>query len=243
MCIFYGDTQPFGYVSVFARIVSRVEDLQAVGERLLSADLLLAHLKRLTEQDGGDSAGSSPFTHLRSGSWLGENFYEQALHEPAYSTSRVLGELRAYMQRYWEDEPADIVALRSVSRPPMGKLPCDFYANFNLFWAGENLQVCRQMVQDTAMPVQMVGLLAAGLLERHAARLEKWLMLETVDLERMLAEYFRRNGPANREEFLAVLDHALLALDRTQSWIDALLLWSNLDTHLMLRRPIASFEK
>ena len=85
MCIFYGDTQPFGYVSVFARIVSRVEDLHAVGERLLSAGVLTAHLERLTVQDGGDSAGhvSSPFTHVRSGSRLEENCYEQALDEPA----------------------------------------------------------------------------------------------------------------------------------------------------------------
>ena len=103
------------------------------------------------------------------------------------TTTRVLGELRDYIQNCWTHEPADIETLRSVLRPPMGNLPCCFYANFNLFWAGENLQVCRQMVKDNVLPVQVVGQIVAGLLERHAARLEKWSMNETVALERMLA--------------------------------------------------------
>jgi hypothetical protein len=119
----------------------------------------------------------------------------------------------------------------------MGNLPCCFYANFNLFWAGENLQVCRQMVKDNAMPVPAASQIVAGLLERHAARLEKWSMTETVALERMLVQYFRGQGPANSEEFLAVIEDTLIALDRVQSWIDALLPWNELDTHLALRRP------
>jgi hypothetical protein len=78
----------------------------------------------------------------------------------------------------------------------------------------------------------------AGLLERHAARLEKWSMTETVALERMLAQYFKGKGPASEEEFLAVVEHAMIALDRVQSWIDGLLPWSELDARLALRRPI-----
>lgn len=46
ICIFYGDTQPFGYVSVFARIVERLDDLQATGDRLLRAGILPAKLER-----------------------------------------------------------------------------------------------------------------------------------------------------------------------------------------------------
>lgn len=47
ICIFYGDTQPFGHVSVFARIVERLDDLQATGDRLLRAGILPAKLERV----------------------------------------------------------------------------------------------------------------------------------------------------------------------------------------------------
>jgi hypothetical protein len=184
-------------------------------------------------------AGQTALTCLRCSSCLEPAFYERALSEMEHTTARVLGDLRAFIARCWLHEPADIAQLRTVSRPPMGNLPCCFYANFNLFWAGENLQVCRQLVKDGVLPVQAVGQIAGGLLERHAARLEKWSMTETVALERMLAQYFKGKGRASTEEFLAVVEHAMIALDRVQSWIDGLLPWNELDARLALRRPIA----
>ncbi|HLX57910.1 MAG TPA: hypothetical protein VKR83_12875 [Ktedonobacteraceae bacterium] len=184
-------------------------------------------------------SGKTALTCLRCSSCLEPAFYERALAEMERSTARVLGELRAYIARCWLHEPADIATLRTVSRPPMGNLPCCFYANFNLFWAGESLQVCRQQVLDGALAVQVVSTMLAGLLERHAALLEKWSMTETVALERMLAQYFKGKGPASTEEFLAVVEHAMIALDRVQSWIDGPLPWSELDARLALRRPIS----
>jgi len=124
--------------------------------------------------------GQTALTCMRCSSCLEPAFYERALSEMEHTTARVLGELRVYIARCWLHEPADITQLRSLSRPPMGNLPCCFYANFNLFWAGENLQVCRQLVKDGGLPVQVVCQTVAGLLERHAARLEKWSMTETV---------------------------------------------------------------
>jgi hypothetical protein len=47
ICIFYGDTQPFGHVSVFARIVERLDDLKATGDRLIRAGILPAKLERV----------------------------------------------------------------------------------------------------------------------------------------------------------------------------------------------------
>ncbi|HKV60238.1 MAG TPA: hypothetical protein VJO32_18250 [Ktedonobacteraceae bacterium] len=185
------------------------------------------------------SNGKSALTCLRCSSCLEPAFYERALAEMEHSTARVLGELRAYIARCWLHEPADIATLRTIARPPMGNLPCCFYANFNLFWAGESLQVCRQQVKDSVLPVQVVSVMLSGLLERHAARLEKWSMTETVALERMLAHYFKGKGPASSEEFLAVVEHAMIALDRVQSWIDGLIPWSELDARLALRRPIS----
>jgi hypothetical protein len=49
ICIFYGDTTPFGYVSVFARIVEGLDDLKATGDRVLRAGILPAKLERIGE--------------------------------------------------------------------------------------------------------------------------------------------------------------------------------------------------
>ena len=155
------------------------------------------------------------------------------------TTERILAELRDFTQSVWQREPADIAALREVARPPMGNLPCCFYASFNLFWAGEDLQVCRQIVKDGAIPVPAVSQMIAGLLERHAARLEKWSMAATVALIHRLVSYFRESGPASSEEFLTIIEHTLIALDRVQSWIDGLLPWNELDARLALHRPIS----
>jgi hypothetical protein len=46
ICIFYGDTQPFGYVSVFARIVEQLDNLKATGDHLLQEGILPAKLER-----------------------------------------------------------------------------------------------------------------------------------------------------------------------------------------------------
>lgn len=192
-----------------------------------------------TQYTYAGQAGQTALTCLRCNSCLEPAFYERALSEMEHTTARVLGELRAFIARCWQHEPADITQLRSVSRPPMGNLPCCFYANFNLFWAGEELQVCRQLAKDGVVPVQAVCQTVGGLLERHAARLEKWSMTETVALERMLVQYFKGKGPATSEEFLAVVEHTMIALDRVQSWIDGLLPWNELDARLALRRPIS----
>ncbi len=200
------------------------------------ADFARAGKKRLIVPG---QAGQTALTCLRCNSCLEPAFYERALSEMEHTTARVLGELRAFIARCWQHEPADITQLRSVSRPPMGNLPCCFYANFNLFWAGEELQVCRQLAKDSVVPVQAVCQTVGGLLERHAARLEKWSMTETVALERMLVQYFKGKGPATSEEFLAVVEHTMIALDRVQSWIDGLLPWNELDARLALRRPIS----
>ncbi len=46
ICIFYGDTMPFGKVSLFARIVGRLDDLHATGERLLREGIVPVKLER-----------------------------------------------------------------------------------------------------------------------------------------------------------------------------------------------------
>lgn len=36
ICIFYGQTQPFGHVSVFARVVEGLDELRRIGQRILA---------------------------------------------------------------------------------------------------------------------------------------------------------------------------------------------------------------
>ncbi len=45
ICIFYGDTKPFGHVSVFARIVKGVGKLKPVGRRILRSGPVPAMLE------------------------------------------------------------------------------------------------------------------------------------------------------------------------------------------------------
>jgi hypothetical protein len=97
----------------------------------------------------------------------------------------------------------------------MGNLPCCFYANFNVCWDGEILQDSRQMVKDGTIPVPAARLFVAGLLERHANRLGKWSMTETVSLERVLVQYFKGVGLTTTEEFLTVVEQTIIALDHT----------------------------
>ena len=48
LCLFYGDTQPFGYVSVFARIVENLDALKSAGQQLLADGMLAARLERVS---------------------------------------------------------------------------------------------------------------------------------------------------------------------------------------------------
>lgn len=51
ICLFYGDTTPFGYVSVFARIVDSLDELQPAGEQVLNEGLLPAKLERMEDNE------------------------------------------------------------------------------------------------------------------------------------------------------------------------------------------------
>lgn len=119
----------------------------------------------------------------------------------------------------------------------MGHLPCVFYANFNTFWAGENLQVMRQLALGGKSDLGELSRITAALLRRHAARLAKWKLSETVALIEELARYFERRGPKNRREFADVAESAMITIDRVNAWIDAMIPWSQLDRKLQPVRP------
>jgi hypothetical protein len=152
------------------------------------------------------------------------------------STQDMLARLDGFARRNWKNEPGDITRLRKHKLPPMGNMPGVFYANFNTFWLGENIQVVRQLALDGDMEVKALNKMAASLLNRHAGRLAKWNLTNTVKLVRELADYFDTGGPRSHDQIVAVCEGTMLAMDRVNAWIDAMIPWSQLDAKLKLNR-------
>jgi Uncharacterized conserved protein len=51
ICVFYGDTMPFGKVSVFAKVTQGLEDLHAIGDLILDKGVIQA---KITGFKGGE---------------------------------------------------------------------------------------------------------------------------------------------------------------------------------------------
>ena len=152
----------------------------------------------------------------------------------ATETTAIVDRLERFAQRNWRSEPGDITRLRTHSLPPMGNLPPVLYANFNTFWMGENIQVVRQLALDKALPPAALNQMAAALLNRHAGRLAKWKLTNTVKLVRELAAYFEAGGAKNHGEVVQVCEAAMVAFDRINAWIDAMIPWAQFDKKVKL---------
>jgi hypothetical protein len=144
-------------------------------------------------------------------------------------------ELRRFTAERWVGEPPDVQRLRSFSLPPMGNLPCVIYCNFDLFWAGEQLQVCRQAALAGELEPREAAHVATLLLERTAARAGKWEMAETVALVRRTAAVLRDWQPGTPQELAAVIEQLMIAVDRIQAAVDAIIPWNDLDASVELR--------
>jgi hypothetical protein len=154
----------------------------------------------------------------------------------AYASAAMLvEELREFTVDRWVGEPPDVGRLREFSLPPMGNLPCVLYCNFDLFWAGEQLQVCRQAALAGDLRLPELSEVTALLLERTAARTAKWEMHETVALLGRAAGILRDWRPDTAQEFAVVIEHLMMAIDRIQSAVDAIIPWNELDRAVALR--------
>ena len=149
--------------------------------------------------------------------------------------TQLVEELRQFTAQRWIGEPPDVTRLRTFSLPPMGNLPCVLYCNFDLFWAGEQLQVCRQAALARDLRLPELTEVSALLLERTAARTEKWEMTETVALLTRAAEVLREWRPDTAQEFAVVIEHLMMAIDRIQAAVDAIIPWNELDGAVRLR--------
>ena len=152
----------------------------------------------------------------------------------ASETAAMVERLERFAKRNWRSEPGDITRLRAHSLPPMGTTPPVLYANFNTFWMGENIQVVRQLALDKALPPAALNTMAAAILNRHAGRLAKWKLTNTVKLVRELAAYFEGGGAGSHGEVVQVCEAAMVAFDRINAWIDAMIPWAHFDKKVKL---------
>jgi hypothetical protein len=151
------------------------------------------------------------------------------------TVTELVEELRQFTAERWMGEPPDVERLRTFSLPPMGNLPCVLYCNFDLFWAGEQLQVCRQAALEGDLRLPELTEVSALLLDRIAARTAKWEMEETVALIRKAASVLREWRPDSAQEFAVVIEHLMMAIDRIQAAVDAIVPWNELDRAVRLR--------
>ena len=214
LCLFYGHVTPFGKPgNVFARLVEGQEAMRRAAQIVLDR-------------------GSLPAMIYLEGAEEGETSFPTSQPETSL-TPRV----RSFLANVWAVEPPDVRALRDFKRPLMGNLPCVLYACFDLFWASENLQVCRDMARRRTLSLSDLNRMTAALLARTRSRLAHWDMKDTVALLDESVTYFSRGGPLTTEEYMSITQDLLLALDRVQSWIDAMIPWSKLDRSLSLYAP------
>jgi hypothetical protein len=210
-CIFYGKVVPFGKVSVFASVTDSLEVLRTLGAQALDKGILPLSIRL---DDGGTAGVLSASVSARS------------TPSPGY-----LALIERFRQSVWAEAPADLARLKATSRPPMGNLPCMFYACFNLFWLGEELQVSRNLAVKQSVPLGSLKQTISELLLRHSGRLEKWEMQDTCTFLSALADVFAKQV-SSYEEYVSAVEQALIAVDRIQSWVDATIPWSQLDGKL-----------
>ena len=94
----------------------------------------------------------------------------------------MIARLDAFTELVWRSEPNEVRRLRQLSRPPMGQLPGIFYACFNLFWLGEEMQTLRDKAKAGAYPVAVLNDLLGTLCARHSGRLSKWYLVDSLEL-------------------------------------------------------------
>ena len=162
-------------------------------------------------------------------------FYERRPWPLAGDLDAMVQRIQSFALAVWPQEPADVRALRAVKKPPMGNLPCVFYANANLFWSGENIQVARELAKSGKLPMDHLNGHLAASLTRHAGRLSKWGFDETIGLFKDVISFLEQGGAKDYRSFAYLCEQLMIAVDRVQSWVDRMIPWNDLDAGVALR--------
>lgn len=160
--------------------------------------------------------------------------YQRDAQDVAGSTAEMIARLDAFTDLVWRSEPNDVRRLRQLSRPPMGRLPGVLYACFNLFWLGEEVQTLRDKAKVGAYPAPVLNDLLGTLCARHAGRLSKWYLVDSLELLGDVQRFVEGPGCASHDEFRQLTESLLVAVDRIQAWVDRMIPWHTLDANLEL---------
>jgi hypothetical protein len=178
----------------------------------------------------GRQSGSDFCT--RCGGCMEPAVYERHVRGAPASLEGLIERLDRFTELIWRSEPQDVRRLRQLSRPPMGRMPGVLYANFNLFWLGENLQTLRDKARTDAAPVEFLNQMLAAACLRSATRLSKWKLLDVILLLTDVAAFAENGGCCDNEETKRLIEHLLLAVDRVQTWVDRMIPWHRMDAAL-----------
>ncbi|MCL5959874.1 MAG: DUF3830 family protein [Chloroflexi bacterium] len=221
ICMWYGPAAALGKAPTFGRIVEGIDALRGAAERILREGSLPASITRLEDNA---SYAVSPSLEPQAG-------------QPQVRSYITF--LKKFVNDTWDNEPDDLRRLREHSRPPMGNLPCMLYANFDLFWAGENLQVCREMAKNRSLPLDSLNKMAGALLRRASGRLrllQKWSVSNTPEAIDDVAAFLDGEGVSNYADFITLMEYVILATGRMANWVDRAIPWADLDASLALHR-------
>ena len=213
LCLFYGEIMPFASVSLFARV--HPDDLgaaQEAGRAVLSGGPAPVRIK------GGEGKKARP---------------------PRGRGDGIESEVLQALDDIWAEEPADVSALRSFDRPPMGNMPCVLYANFDLFWIVENLLVFRGLASDDTLSPRQLARTMAAMTRKTQSRLAHWGFPEACALLERVSVHLDQSPRPTRRSLIALIDSLVLYTDRLQAWVDAMAPWGDMDS-LELARPVQS---
>ena len=180
----------------------------------------------------GRQSGSDFCTHC--GGCMEPAVYERRDRATPASLAEMTDRLDRFTELCWKTEPQDVRRLRQLSRPPMGQIPGIMYANFNLFWLGENLQTVRDEARAGTIPVEYLNEMLAAACLRSAVRLSKWHLLDVIVLLSDVVAFARKIGCRDGAEMKELIEHLLIAVDRVQCWVDRMIPWHHMDAQLEL---------
>lgn len=180
----------------------------------------------------GRQSGSDFCTHC--GGCMEPAVYERHARGVPTSLAEMLERLDRFTELVWRSEPQEIRRLRQLSRPPMGRLPGILYANFDLFWLGENVQVVRDRARAGKIPVEHLNETLAAACLRSAIRLSKWHLLDVIVLLSDVVGFCEQGGTRTHDELKTLTEHLLISVDRVQSWVDRMIPWHRMDASLEL---------
>ena len=211
LCLFYGEIMPFASVSLFARVhPDDLDTAQEAGRAVLSGGPAAVSI--------GDEQGSK--APLRRG-----------------LVASIESEVLQALDDIWSREPADVSALRTFDRPPMGNMPCVLYANFDLFWIVENLLVFRGLASDEALSPRQLARTMAALTRKTQNRLAHWGFPEACALLGRVSDHLDQSPRPTRRGLVALIDGLVLYTNRLQAWVDAMAPWGDMDSLGLARAP------